>query len=119
MGANPKISVEAAGVVAMPPTKQGVNIFHRQGQKPAVDLDVVELDRNNGGNNVEIVWTCDHPEKNFYICFKDGRSPFNSLHYSNTNNHTGTITKDAAGEYRYSVEIDGKVLDPTIIVRPS
>ena len=52
----------------------------------------------------------------FYICFED--TPFNSYHYHRQNNASGEARDAASGKFKYSVEVDGKTLDPDVIVRP-
>lgn len=120
MGANPKVSFDEPSIVTMP-TQHQIMIKYRAGRPPDVDKPQIELDRDLGGGNAEIVWTCDTPGKAFNINFKNGRTPFQSATFSNIKNHSGVITGSATGThgpYKYSVEIEGQVLDPTIIVRP-
>lgn len=94
-----------------------INIVHQDGSPPTVDNDSVVIDREQGGDNVEIVWRCSSTAKNFYICFPS-RSPFQQRHFHQGNSHSGTITGDATGPYKYNVEIDGQILDPQVIIRP-
>lgn len=91
-----------------------VNILHKTGGKPAVDQDPIEIWSTKGE---ELEWTCDHPGQEFYICFA-GKSPFKQQHFHSRNNRSGAIRTGATGPYKYSIEIDGHVLDPTVIIRP-
>lgn len=81
---------------------------------PTVDKDPITIDRNNGGNYVEIVWVC---KQTFSVNFPN-RSPFSQSTFNNANNCSGTITSTASGTYKYSVTVNGHVLDPQVIVRP-
>ncbi|PYX87397.1 MAG: hypothetical protein DMG68_11835 [Acidobacteria bacterium] len=91
-----------------------VNIRHNPGGKPAVDQETIEIWSTKGE---EIEWACDHPGQEFYICF-EGKSPFQQQHYHSKNNRSGPIQSGASGSYKYSVEVDGHVLDPTVIIKP-
>jgi hypothetical protein len=84
-----------------------------------VDDEVTDivLDRRQGGEDVELVWTCDTAGKNFFVCFPT-ESPFQDRHFHNGKNSSGTITAGASGRYKYNIEIDGHVLDPTVIIKP-
>jgi hypothetical protein len=98
-----------------PPLVQlAVHIRHVPGAPPALDHDPVVIDRRKGGDNVEIVWLC---SKSFSICFPSG-SPFQQRYYGSGDNYTGAIVQDASGTYNYTVEINGQMLDPQIIIRP-
>ena len=112
MSANPRTSLEATVKIA-------INIHHRDGAPPAVDDDVqaIILDRAQGGEDVELIWTCDTPGKNFFVCFPS-ESPFNDRHFHNGKNRSGTMTAGASGRYKYNIEIDGHLLDPTVIIKP-
>ena len=78
---------------------------------PTVDSDAVELWSTKGE---QIEWISDH---DFVICFPHD-SPFESRHFYPGSPTSGKIKHGATGRYKYSVEIGGKILDPTIIVRP-
>jgi hypothetical protein len=93
-----------------------VNITHT-GATPSVDSDTIVIDRRQGGENLEVVWLCNAPGKTFHICFPKG-SPFIQAHFSSGDNHSGRIKPDVSGPYKYTVEIDGQVLDPTVIIKP-
>jgi len=112
MSANPRTSLQEN-------VKIGVNIHHRDGAPPTVDYEVhaIILDRTQGGEDVELVWTCDTPGKNFFVCFPT-ESPFKDRHFHNGKNSSGTIMPGASGRYKYNIEIDGHVLDPTVIIKP-
>lgn len=91
-----------------------VNILHRPGNKPAVDQDKIEIWSTR---NEEVEWVCDHPGQEFYICFEK-RSPFQQQHFHSGNNRSGPIQPGASGSYKYSIEVNGQVLDPTVIIKP-
>jgi hypothetical protein len=96
------------------PIPVAVNITYVPGAPPRVDADPIVIDRTQGGNNVEIVWLC---SQTFYICFPND-SPFQQRHYGSLDNHSGPILPGASGTYKYTVEIDGQILDPQVIIRP-
>lgn len=95
-------------------TSKRVNILHRPGGKPAVDQDEIEIWSTKGE---EVEWSCDHAGQEFYICF-GGKSPFKQRHFHSRNNQSGPVRPGASGSYKYSIEIDGQVLDPTVIIKP-
>jgi len=88
----------------------------------AVSPDQTEIRRGE-----ELQWAGENREMEFFICFA-GMSPFARRHYSNLHPASGPVLYGPrAGEfinggegtcYKYSVEVDGQVLDPGIIVRP-
>lgn len=94
-----------------------IRITHRDGAPPMIDNESVIIDRQQGGNEIEIVWFCDSTDKDFFICFP-AESPFQQRHFHRGNSRSGTIRKGATGRYKYNIEIDGQVLDPQVIVRP-
>ena len=92
-----------------------VLVKHHEGGVPSVDQDDIVLDRRLGE---EVQWNCDHPEKAFRVVFTDG-SPFASSTFDEKNNSSGPIQINAKSRaYKYSVEIDGKVYDPRVIIQP-
>ena len=54
---------------------------------------------------------------NFNVSFANG-GPFSSGHFDRKNNASGQARPEASGLYKYSVQIDDKVLDPDVIIRP-
>lgn len=96
------------------PRKVTVHIRHNPGNAPSVDQDEAHISSTQGD---EIEWICDAPGKDFHVRFND-KSPFQQNHYHSKNNRTGRVKSDASGKFKYSVEIDGKILDPTVIVHP-
>ena len=94
--------------------EKGVIVQHHEGAAPTVDQDRIEL-RSDLGD--EMNWTCDHPGKRFRVTFV-GRSPFASSTFNEVNYRSGPIVSGATGEYKYSVEIDGKINDPKVIIQP-
>jgi hypothetical protein len=96
-------------------SEKGIVVQHHEGTAPSVDQDTIYL-RSDLGD--EMVWTCDHPSKNFRVTFETGRSPFASATFDNRNSHSGPILPGATGPYKYSVEIDGHINDPRVIIQP-
>jgi hypothetical protein len=109
MSATPRTSIKLAQVP--------INITHRDGLPPTVDNDSIVIDREQGGEDVEIVWVCNSTDKDFYICFS-AESPFQQRHFHRGNSRSGSIKAGASGRYKYNIEIDGHILDPQVIVRP-
>lgn len=91
-----------------------VTILHNPGAKPGVDQDSIEIWSTKGE---QVEWACDNPSKEFYICFGEN-TPFQQQHFHSTGNKSGPIKSGASGKYKYSIEIDGQVLDPTVIIKP-
>ena len=96
------------------PQRVTIKIKHNPGQPPSVDRDPVEIWATQGD---EIEWVCDNPTKDFHVRF-EGKTPFNNSEYHSKNNRTGAVKTNATGRYKYTVEIDGKKLDPDVIVHP-
>jgi len=96
------------------PKRVTVKIRHNPGNAPSVDLDSVEI---WGPQGDEVEWTCDAADKEFHVRF-EGNSPFEQNHYHSKNNRSGKVKPNASGRYKYTVDIDGKILDPTVIVHP-
>jgi hypothetical protein len=94
-----------------------VTITHREGAPPSIDSESIVIDRNEGGEDIEIVWVCNSTDKDFYICFPT-ESPFQQRHFHRGNSRSGGIKAGASGRYKYNIEIDGQILDPQVIVRP-
>ena len=66
----------------------------------------------------EVRWVAADPKTVFHICFKD-KSPFDKgRHFHSSDGRSGKITAGASGSYDYSVEINGKILDPTVVIKP-
>lgn len=78
---------------------------------PSVDCDAIELWSTKGE---QVEWVSEH---DFVICFPR-ESPFESRHFHPRSPASGRIKEGATGRYKYNVEIGGRVLDPTIIVKP-
>jgi hypothetical protein len=76
MSATPQTS---ASTIPLP-----VNITHT-GAAPSVDNDTIIIDREQGGENLEVVWLCNAPGKTFHICFPKG-SPFQQSRYTAASN---------------------------------
>jgi hypothetical protein len=95
--------------------EKSIIIQHRDGAAPTVDQDTIYPNSDLGD---QMVWNCNHPSKSFRVIFDRGRSPFASSTFDNQNCHSGPIQPGATGEYKYSVEIDGHINDPRIIIQP-
>jgi hypothetical protein len=97
------------------PNQKRVLVQHHEGGKPSVDHEEITLDRTQGD---EMHWICDHPGKKFRVTF-DKESPFARSTFDETDYQSGPIRPDARrGAYKYSVEINGHVHDPKVIVQP-
>jgi plastocyanin len=96
------------------PQRVTVRIQHNPGDTPSVDQDSVHISATEGD---EVEWICDAPDKDFHVRFQQ-ESPFEQNYYHRNNNRTGRVKSNATGTYKYSVDIDGKILDPTVIVHP-
>ena len=91
-----------------------VLVQHHEGGIPTVDQDSITVWRGQD----EIHWICDHPGKKFTIRFKKD-SPFASGTFDETNYNSGpTLAGVRSGDFYYSVEIDGQINDPKVIVQP-
>ena len=95
-------------------SEKGVIVQHHEGNAPTVDKDTIIL-RSDLGDQMN--WICDHPGKKFRVTF-EGKTPFASFTFDDQNYQSGPIQPGATGEYKYSVEIDGHINDPRIIVQP-
>jgi hypothetical protein len=81
---------------------------------PRVEPDFIEIDRRL---DEKVVWRADEGV-NFTICFGD-ETPFESFHFHPSMSSSGSVRKGATGgEYKYCVEVNGKVIDPKVGVRP-
>lgn len=81
---------------------------------PKVEPDFIEIDRRL---DETVVWRADEGV-NFTICF-DPETPFASYHFHPCLPASGVVREGASGgEYKYCVEINGKVIDPKVGVRP-
>lgn len=94
---------------------KNVIVQHHEGTAPTVDKDPIYL-RSDLGDQMN--WACDHPGKIFHVTFLNGRSPFARSTFDNDHPESGAIKPGATGEYKYSVEIDGHINDPRIIIQP-
>ena len=81
---------------------------------PRVEPDHIEINRLQ---DERVVWRAEEGV-NFTICFGD-ETPFESLHFHPCLPKSGTVRQGATGgEYKYSVEVNGKVIDPKVGVKP-
>ena len=81
---------------------------------PRVDPDQIEINRLH---DERVVWQADEGVT-FTICFGD-ETPFESFHFHPCMAASGSVRKGASGgEYKYCVEVNGKVIDPKIVVHP-
>jgi plastocyanin len=78
-----------------------------------VDSEPMEVDWQRGEH---IEW--DFGGKPFKITFKDGISPFTESEFDHTRPYSGQVVVKKEGVYKYTVEANGKILDPTVIVEP-
>lgn len=81
---------------------------------PRVEPDYIAIDRELGET---VVWRAEEGV-NFTVCFGD-ETPFESFHFHSCMPSSGTVRKGASGgEFKYSVEVNGKIIDPTVKVQP-
>jgi hypothetical protein len=93
---------------------QKINISVGPGGVPVVDQDPVVVNRDSGPYEIEWIGP-DGVE--YTVCFV-AESPFDQRHFHRLNRRSGFAKTGATGRYKYNVEIDGKILDPTIIIKP-
>ena len=81
---------------------------------PRIEPETIKINRNN---HETVVWRAE-PGVNFTICFGD-ETPFESFHFHPCNASSGKVRKGAkGGEYKYCVEVNGKIIDPKVEVYP-
>jgi hypothetical protein len=96
------------------PQPVSVKIFAPPGVPPTVVPDSVLLSK---GAHHEVVWTCEPPQQ-FEVKMK-GASPFAGGRFTEINNHSGeSIVVGDGSEYKYSVVVGGRVVDPGVIINP-
>lgn len=93
------------------PAPHTVTISYKN-SKIAVNPASITVDKTK---NEHLQWVPDG-DFEFYICFE--KTPFGSSHYHRQNNASGQARQEATGKYKYAVEVEGKTLDPDVIVRP-
>ena len=82
---------------------------------PRVEPDFIEIDRRL---DERVVWQAEKG-LNFTVCFGD-ETPFESVHFHPCLPSSGKVRDGASGgEYKYSVEVNGKVIDPKVGVKPA
>lgn len=81
---------------------------------PTVDSDRATLSVNNGDT---VVWVPSQGISGFSVVFDSG-SPFSRSSFTSTGGRisSGRITSTNSATYKYSVWVNGKWLDPQIIV---
>jgi len=81
---------------------------------PRVEPDFIEIDRRL---DETVIWQADDGV-NFTVCFGD-ETPFESVHFHPCLPKSGVVREATIGkEYKYSVEVNGKVIDPKVGVKP-
>ena len=91
-----------------------VRVFVGEDGYPRVEPDYIEIDRRK---HETVVWQSE-PGVAFTICFGD-ETPFESYHFHPCLSSSGKVREGASGgEYKYSVEVNGKVIDPKVGVQP-
>lgn len=101
-------------VAAMPARNQrriNIKVTPKHGN-PFVDCEPMELDWQLGE---EIRWDCGG--KPFKITFEGG-SPFAESQFDEKHPDSGPVTQQFRRQYKYSIEVNGKVTDPTVIIEP-
>jgi hypothetical protein len=94
------------------PDPYEVTISYKNGQI-SVDKDPIVIDKTKGEH---LVWLADG-DFDFTICFERD-SPFAGRHFHKHSNGSGRPRPGSTGRYKYCIEVDGKVLDPDVIIRP-
>lgn len=81
---------------------------------PRIEPETIRINREN---DEIVVWRAE-PGVNFTICFGD-ETPFESFHFHPCMSSSGKVRKGASGgEYKYCVEVSGKIIDPKVEVWP-
>jgi len=88
--------------------------IHMEKDKVKVDPPVVDLSKENRDT---INWVTEPKGQPFLVCF-DGRSPFRRNHFDQANSNSGGIEDPSETVYKYTVEFQGQVLDPGVVIRP-
>ena len=83
---------------------------------PQVNIQDLEIWSTQGD---QVQWVGVGP----YVVFFSSGSPFASSTFtcpagSSTPQSSGPITAGASGSFKYNVQVNGKILDPRIIVKP-
>lgn len=81
---------------------------------PCVDEDPIEIWSDKGES---IQWVPEPADLKFTVCFA-AESPFAERHFHEHRPASGPVNKGATGRYKYTIEVDGVILDPGVIVRP-
>jgi hypothetical protein len=91
--------------------KVHIRVFHGV---LCVPQPVVRLSK---GKKDTIEWKCTPANQPFLVCFGE-RSPFKYTHFHNGRPKSGPIGRGIppGSVYKYSVEFQGKVLDPGVII---
>lgn len=97
-------------VVAVP---RRITVDIGPGGIPTIDQDPVIVNRDN---YEEVEWVGPDGQE-YYVCFV-AESPFEQRHFHSRNRRSGLARDGATGRYKYTVEVNGKILDPTIIIKP-
>jgi hypothetical protein len=64
-----------------------------------------------------IVWETRPLGNPFLVCF-GAKSPFGRSHFDHTNPASGPIVTLEESVYKYTVEFQGQVLDPGVVIKP-
>jgi hypothetical protein len=95
------------------PTVRQVTISLQNGM-PTVDQDPIEIWSTNSES---IQWIASPSNLQFTVCFPT-ESPFSDRHFHDHRPDSGPISPGATGRYKYTIEVNGRLLDPGVIVRP-
>lgn len=94
------------------PTIKKVTVTFSNGM-PSVDQDPIEVNRTNSES---IQWVASPANLQFSVCFPT-ESPFSRRHYHEHRPASGPVKAGAIGRYKYTIEVDGVLLDPAVIIR--
>ena len=81
---------------------------------PQIEPDEIAINRDR---DEKVVWQAEEGV-NFTVCF-ERETPFESFHFHPCLPSSGSVRKGAQSkEYKYCVEVNGKVIDPKVVVWP-
>jgi hypothetical protein len=92
-----------------------ISLDENQKPKVAAEHECVIVDQSK---DEEVIWVSDLP---FRIDF-EGDSPFYENQFNSANRRSGLVRRGVLGskfhEYKYTIEVNGKTLDPKIMIFP-
>ncbi|HVO61456.1 MAG TPA: hypothetical protein VMT53_11010 [Terriglobales bacterium] len=95
------------------PNVKQVTVSFENGM-PSVDPEPIEIWSTK---NESVEWVAEPRDLAFTICFA-AESPFSERHFHEHRPASGPIKTGATGRYKYTIEVNGVILDPGVIIRP-